>query len=262
VNISFRVDEDRMFYASAAKGFRAGGANRTFFSPTCIPQLAALGLTAPPGSFGSDSLWNYEVGAKSHWFGSRLRVNASVYQIDWTDVQQSVTLPCGLSFTDNVGAASSQGVELETQFSPVEGLTIGVSASYVDAKLEEDAPSLGGHVGDPLVQVPEWSWAATFDYAFPAWESVEAFVHADYRSVDRVSTSFNFANPAQYRAGYEIFNLRGGLAWEGGLQIAAFVDNVANEHAELQLFFDAGPGARRVVTNRPRTIGLELSKDF
>jgi iron complex outermembrane receptor protein len=48
--IQYQLDDERMVYVTAAKGFRSGGPNLNFVAGTTPPD------------FSSDSLWNYEVG--------------------------------------------------------------------------------------------------------------------------------------------------------------------------------------------------------
>ncbi len=76
-----------MVYASAAEGFRDGGINRPVPIPLCSPDLATLGLTQAPPSYKADSLWSYEVGAKSRALSNALSVSGSLFDIRWNNIQ-------------------------------------------------------------------------------------------------------------------------------------------------------------------------------
>ncbi len=64
---------------------------------------------------------------------------------------------------------------------------------------------------------------------------------------------------------YDLVGLRVGLV---GKQLSGFVfaDNVTNKHADLGInttgFSWTTPSVERVVTNRPRTIGLDIKYSF
>ncbi len=77
-----------------------------------------------PGQYCSDSLWSYELGSKNSFFDHTLAINASIFYIDWTNIQQNVYLPtCGEQFTANLGKAKSEGGDLEILYRPLTQLT-------------------------------------------------------------------------------------------------------------------------------------------
>jgi outer membrane receptor protein involved in Fe transport len=138
----YQLTNDHMVYATAAKGFRPGGAQD--LPGICAPDLAAIGLAPGLSSFNNDSLWNYEIGAKTKWLDGRLTANVSVYDMQWTDIQQLVRLPtCGFDITVNGAAARSRGSELQIAYAPVEGLTMTVSGGYEDVKITGVLPNSG-----------------------------------------------------------------------------------------------------------------------
>ncbi|TLY53936.1 MAG: TonB-dependent receptor, partial [Gammaproteobacteria bacterium] len=74
----------------------------------CVAALAAVNpniTLADTRSFRSDSLWNYELGAKTAWLDHRLTLNAAGFYIKWPNIQQAVLLQCGFQFIANAGAA-------------------------------------------------------------------------------------------------------------------------------------------------------------
>src|SRR5262249_46390624 len=91
--VSYDMAHGQMLYASASKGFRAGGVNEPVPANLCAADLAKLGLTSAPVGFNPDSVWSYEAGAKTDWLDNRLRVNAALYDIEWSDIQVPINLP-------------------------------------------------------------------------------------------------------------------------------------------------------------------------
>jgi iron complex outermembrane receptor protein len=97
----FKLSPDLMVYARLVSGYRPGGPNAT-----CV-------LFPVPCQFAPDQTRSYELGIKGETPDRRLSFDASMYDIDWKDIQLAVTLPSnGLLFYTNAGDAKSQGVEL------------------------------------------------------------------------------------------------------------------------------------------------------
>src|SRR6185295_16049608 len=118
VGVSYQMDENNMFYATVAKGFRPPGASQRV-PITCDIDVAdfgyvdANGKPRQPLEYKSDSVWSYELGAKNRLAGGRVAIDASIYQIKWKDIQTSLFLPtCFESFVANTGEAKSEGVDL------------------------------------------------------------------------------------------------------------------------------------------------------
>ena len=95
----FRISPELMVYARFASGYRPGGPN------------FAINYGAP-GAYKPDTTDNYEVGFKGDLFDGTLSLDASLYYIDWKDIQLSLRTPPPENYTylDNASRAKSQGV--------------------------------------------------------------------------------------------------------------------------------------------------------
>src|SRR6185437_9795434 len=120
-----KISPDLMVYARIASGYRAGG-----------PNNLAPGV---PLTFKPDSTRNYEIGTKGTTLDGILSFDASLYYIDWKDLQISEAVNV-TSFVGNGGRAKSQGVELSLESNPLSGLTLSGWVSWNDALLTEDLP--------------------------------------------------------------------------------------------------------------------------
>lgn len=119
----YQMNPDVLFYASVAKGAKAGGFN------AAAPTAAEL-------PFGPETNWTYEVGTKTDWLDKRLRVNLSVFKVDMKDIQitnPSPNAPAAF-ITANAGTGKSEGFELEVAAKATEHLQITASYSLADAK--------------------------------------------------------------------------------------------------------------------------------
>ncbi len=269
LRLEYRPADGYLMYATAAKGFRMGGAN--FPLPTNLPDCAAqvqavFGTPTLPSAFESDSLWSYELGAKTRWLNGRLTANAAVFQIDWKDTQVASGTLCNFSGAVlNVGAVESRGFEFELQAVPVRGVTLGVSASYIDAHVVERLQKPGAtrvfaEAGTPMPDIPEWSAAAIGEYEFPLSMSWQGFVRADYRY--QTSRRAGFLFPSE-KGSFGLGNLRIGTT-DDRWTVSLYVENVTDEHPSLSGVPAVATLAGRGVDNtlRPRTYGVGVAREF
>ncbi|MEI9850565.1 MAG: TonB-dependent receptor [Sphingomonas sp.] len=277
--LSYQASQDLMAYATAQRGFRAGGVNPPVPLARCAADLAAMG-GVPADGYAPDSLWSYEAGVKLQAFGHRLTTNAAVYQIDWTDIQQPVGLPgCGFGYTDNLGKARSRGFEFEAVARPVDGLSLTGRVGHTDATLAEDLlappnPTTGARavisrVGDKVVGIPGWTVSLSGEYRAPVGAAAELYIRGDYQWIGAVTRS-QPAGRVGYNAAifqgdaYDNASARVGLELDSGWELSAFVDNLLDEQPVIGVSTALSPATRtlRTTTLRPRTLGLALSRDF
>lgn len=110
-----------MLYLTFSRGFKAGG-------------LDIKGTDIQP--FDAELVDNTELGIKIDALDSRVRFNAAVYRMDYTDLQVTVAETAGLTpinYLTNVGEAVIQGVELELNWAPVDGAVFSLNTAYTDA---------------------------------------------------------------------------------------------------------------------------------
>lgn len=273
VNVSWQFDDYRMVYVQAARGFRLGGINQPIPDALCGGDLAAAGFTDPQPSFGSDNLWNYEIGAKTSWLDDRLRVNASGYLIDWEDPAYVVGFACGFSLIVNAGQFDIMGFELDAEAELADGLVSRLGVSYTDSELGEDVPLVNGFNGDATPYSPQFTASLSLDYDFPIallGGGYMGFVHGDVRWVDDRITRFpgdpkestgwgGLFNLSSYGEG----NLRAGV-YSDAWRLELYVMNLWDERPELSKRtwpYSEFPGTP-IVTLRPRTFGVQLSREF
>jgi len=251
INISYKATPDILVYAQAAQGFRVGGPNTT------IPPLGGV---SAPATFDSDSLWNYEVGFKSDFLGGKATLNASLFYIDWSDIQVTVTRPDGFSYVTNGDKAKSKGAEVELSLRPVGGLELGATLAYTDAYLAANSASGAGLKGDRIPAVPKWSYDIFGRYSFPLSDALSGYMQANIQHVGGSYNGFPSDVPApDLQHSYELANAKIGVE-TGDLDISLFVNNLFDKRAEL--FVDTTLGDQRINVNRPRTFGISASKRF
>jgi iron complex outermembrane receptor protein len=258
VNADYDITDDAMVYASVSEGFRPGGVNQV------------IGLAADLTPYSSDSLTNYEFGAKTSWFNRMLIVNAAIYQIDWKNMQVSGrTLNNAFSFISNAGAAKVKGAEIEVSATPVHGLLLNANASYNDAKLTEDQVNANvsstGRAGDRIQNIPKVQGAVSAQYTKDISEGMAAFIRGD---VNYVGSSYSELRPTNvYRMknpAYTLANLRIGVeANDAGWEASLFANNLFNATAITRITNSSTtPIGGSAVSAMPRTLGVAVTKRF
>lgn len=267
VLVEYDVSDDLLLYGSATQGFRVGGVNFPVSELLCGAELAELGVTNKDLlTYESDSLWSYELGMKSSWFGNRLTLNTAVFHIDWKDVLQENGLACGFSFVANAGKAESQGLEIELQAVPIDGLSVSIGLGLTNAEILEGSPLTGLSKGDRVQQVPKVTFNMAGEYTFPLISQWDGYIRADFAHYGNSLSSNNDAVTPRVRPAFDILDIRlGAIQYENNVDVSLFIKNATNEHANLSdahSYAAEKPGRPRLLTNRPRTVGLELRKSF
>ena len=255
-NASYEVNDDVMVYAQAAEGFRPGGANQV------------IGLPGALTPYASDSLVNYEIGAKTAWWDNRRPLNFEVYQIDWDNMQVSGRTANGaFSFISNAGAARVRGAEVEAFLNPMQGLQLQANASFSDAKLVEDQinPDVNapGRKGDRIPYIPKTTVGAAAQYTWPLSETLDGMARLDANYVGSSYSEFRPTNAFRQKIpSYTLANVRVGVeAKEWAAYV--YVNNITDELAYVTKSQSAiSAGTINGVTVRPRTVGLTVNKKF
>jgi outer membrane receptor protein involved in Fe transport len=256
--LNYEVNHDVSVYASATKGFRLGGQNNALTS-FCAADVAALGLSNVK-SYGADSLWSYEGGAKSRLLGGRVTVNASAFYIDWKNIQQSLRLStCGSVTTANAGNATSQGGEIELRAMLTDNLTLSASGAVTDAKITDAATGTGAVDGSHLLGVPDNNFSLGLDYQRPITDRVNGFASVNWSHTGKSYGSYSKTNTDYLRPEYDLVDASLGVSFDK-VELSLFAKNLLDEDKLIQkpsvLFITQG------LPLRPRTVGLNLKASF
>lgn len=203
--LEYDLTPNRILYANAAQGFRAGGVNPQVSQAICQIGLDQLGITAAtiPASYNSDKVWSYEVGGKFRLLDNKLQLNAAGYLIDWSGVQTTVAITgCGQSFVINGGRARSQGFDFQAQYRPIQPLTLELNLGYDDAHYVDPVkgppPVKAGatalplfNAGDPI-GVPPWQISGSVQWDFSVMGKYDAYVRADDQFVGAYTNGASF----------------------------------------------------------------------
>jgi len=241
--LNYQADRNNLLYASVAKGYRVGGVNPE------LPDFCSAGLPGPtPRQYRSDSLWNYEIGAKDMLWEGRLQINSSLYYYKWKNIQQDVLLLCGLPFTDNLGNVTGKGGDIDVQVRPVDGLTLGLSVAYTDAVYDGTVSlsNLGESInlvtqGDHLPASP-WNISASGEYAVH-WGDRRPYLRVDYQFSSDQNSLIPLNDPGNHPNSdptvpgareFRLLTVRAGVRWDA-FDVSLFVHNALDFHDPLSI---------------------------
>lgn len=238
--LSWKLTLDRDFsanllgYATVSTGYKQGA----------ITGRDASGIkTVEP-----ETNTNYELGGRARLLDDRLKLNLTLFWMDYVDLQVNTAEVVGGApqpVLTNVGEALSRGVELEYvwQITPLD--RIDGYVTYLDAKIEKwpNAPdNLRGSAfmfdaaGQELPNSPEYTFRIAYSHIFDlgAWGELTPTI-ATYYSDDFFIQHTN--GPQDYNDSYwrsDVFLRYSTLAERFTLE--AFVNNIEDEHIKRSSF--------------------------
>lgn len=287
ISPQYKFTDDVMVYARVATGYQPGG-----------PNVALVGI---PPQVDSSMLDSYEIGLKSQFADRRITLDVSAFRIDWEDIQVATSFN-GIGGLVNGGEATSEGLELSSQFRVTDALMLGLNAAYTDASIKNDfEPTViaqadedgnrlydvilwTGLAGDRMPYSPKLSWTATAEYAFSTAGGLNGQVGAALRWVgkrlndttelqrvtapddpDTLLLPDEISVPLELDS-YRALDLYAGIG-KGNWELRAYANNVTGEKAwsTLAPMDGALSGARSHLVGvpiQPRTFGLEIDFRF
>lgn len=260
VALAWHPSDELTIYGVRSNGFRLGGTNNRGIGASVIPE-----------EFESDELTNWEAGVKAQLAGGRATFNASVFFMEWENLQVAGQDTTGaFGFIGNAGTAEVQGIELELNAALTANITVTGQITYLDkAELTEDQVSTTfqsqGKKGDQLPRIPEVTAAFTaqYNYQLPVagWDG-SFRVEGSFTDSSFTALSANDATN-RFQDDYSIYNARATFRNEAmDLDLGLFIENIFNKDGDVFIDGQGGGQPTAKVTNRPLTVGVRITKGF
>ena len=250
VAVTFRASPQVMFYGAVNRGYKAGG-----FNPVAPPSSEA---------YGEEHAWHVEGGVKGSMADGKVALSASVFSIDWDELQLNVPVPFappGTFYISNVGGATSRGVEFDVMGRPHADVDLYASVGTTSAHFASGTTSGGVDISDNRIQfTPDYTASLGAQYSRevkPTWR-----VYGRMDVVFTGSFEYDDANTARQDA-YTLTNFRGGV--RGKLVFAeAWVKNAFDtRYVPLAIPYPGFAQSGFVgEPARPRTFGVSLGVGF
>lgn len=161
VKLDWQMNDDIMLYISYAEGFKSGGFDMRGNAAT-NPNVAQ--------GYDPEIVETIEAGIKSQLLNDRLRLNFTIFDMNYTDMQLTVQTaqPAPVFFSSdvvNAGTAEIQGAELEALLQVTSGVSTSLSIGHMNAELTK-VLSGGVDVSDSweMLNAPDWTGQVGVNY--------------------------------------------------------------------------------------------------
>ncbi|POA44320.1 TonB-dependent receptor [Pseudomonas sp. MPR-ANC1] len=270
LNLSYRITDDVLGYATLSHGEKSGGVNLAVGS---APVAGADSLL-----IGTERANNAELGFKSTLWDHRLQLNANVF---WTQVNAYQTNAYDaenrVQYLTNAGSVRSRGVEFESTVIPLRGLTLNFNGSYNDVSYlsYKDAPcppevsqapgapascDLSGH---QVVGASKWIGNANGEYKWNLDNGFEPYVTASYAFRSKAVGTVEDSDYGQIPS-YAVVNFSTGLRGDfnqGQWDVSLWLKN-AFDKTYYTTLWTGGNGGYEGLLGTPRTLGVTGRYDF
>jgi iron complex outermembrane receptor protein len=220
VTLSWKPDSDTTVYASASRGFKAGGFNGRANSLNDL-TLVVNGVNTIVSSFKPETVWTYETGYKAQFAGGRVYVSLTAFLSDFRNFQARVgggVTPGGTGVFPvlNAGRMRMYGLEGEAVLRATSRWNIRTSFGLLDAQYREfndgrrvppsafSCNPTGAAITCEPAFAPPLTAALSTDYAAPL-ASGKLIFGADWRYVDSHFLSVD-NRPGLREPGYSLVN--------------------------------------------------------
>ena len=170
-SINWQPNDDMLFFLTYSEGYRPATQNRNA-GQLARNQQGVFQNYVVPAMAVTDDLRSYEVGVKGDFPASYLRLNATLYRNEITNLQLSRFDPSNVAFlffVENVGDAEATGFDVDLQWAPTVSLTISSAFSVLNTELTRLNPQLNGiavPVGSELPLSPKFAGNVRARYDF------------------------------------------------------------------------------------------------
>ncbi|MFP5374084.1 MAG: TonB-dependent receptor [Gammaproteobacteria bacterium] len=226
---AYRFNESIMGYASAARGYKAGGFNLDRVQSANGLSSAGQGIVpVNDTSFPGEFVDSFELGAKTTWLGGNLLLNATAFHQTYEDFQLNSFL--GTSFVvRSIPEVVSQGIDTEFMWQPaaVPGLMLQGGLMYADTRYGDSIP--GGDFVEPTGALyklpgsrvsfaPYWSGSMAATYEWDVGNNLLARFNVSGKYMSDYNTGSDL-DVEKEQKGFSVVNARVGFgardrSWE------------------------------------------------
>ena len=255
VTLSWRPNDDHLWYVTWSEGFRTGLLNR----PGGAYQ--AQNDYTVPFEVKSDELINMELGWKLDMLNNTLRFNGSVFFLDISDLQTTIfdTSIVNLFFSDNAADAEVMGLEGDITWAPTGNLTMGAAFSFLDTEITDTlTPSTDVQEGLELAYAPEFQGNVWMRYEWTMGNGWMAHVMPSIAHSAKSYSDIITINRMDVPS-WTMANVTAGVSTDKWM-VEAFVTNLTDEQVVTGANYVND--RERLALAPPTTLGVRVSFDF
>lgn len=266
VTLNYQANRDFLAYASLSRGFKSGG----------FPGGLVLSNEGAE-KYDSETINGYEFGVKSDLLDRRLRLNASAFYYDYSNLQGSARVPAQGGVTldrfQNIGDAEVYGFDLELTYLLSDNWLVQAMVGHAEGEITDSAatqlsPLTGEEFaleGKELNYKPDFSANLLVRHDFELSSGYGGFAQVmyDWRSSQNFTYIGNLAEQTVFTEGaYGKVNLQVGFSkFDSNWQFSLFVKNLTDTEYRTNARADDLGGAYEIY-GAPRTWGIKANYQF
>ncbi|MEM1106956.1 MAG: TonB-dependent receptor [Pseudomonadota bacterium] len=230
--------------------------------------LAVPNLTTGTRFAGPEEAEVIEIGVKASF--DTFAFNLALFDQTIEGFQSNVFTGTGFALA-NAGEQSTQGLEIDATWSPIEGLTLGFAGTFLDPIYDSfEGAAEGDITGTVPSGIAETALSTSALYEWPATSALDAFVRADWQ-YESDSAFFDGGPTADNNIlfddafGRDVNNVNAsaGITTEGGLGVTVWGRNIFNHERVTTAFPSVAQGGSiSGYPNQPATYGVTVRKAF
>ena len=268
---AFDATDNINVYASAGTGFKSTSWNLSRDSrpfPEDQAALEAAGLDQNNQTYGTrfaepEESTVYEMGLKASF--PTLAVNVAIFDQTIENFQSNIFTGTGFVL-GNAEEQSTQGVELDATWTPIDPLTLTFAGTFMDPVYDSYAnSSVGDLSGEQPSGIHETSISTSATYTKDFANGMTGYIRADYLYESEVQVVDAAEGDPLADVMREVNTVNGaiGLILPNGLEARLWGRNILDD----EYFLSAFPGVIQdgtvnAYTNAPATYGISLKKTF
>jgi outer membrane receptor protein involved in Fe transport len=278
INVDYTPTEDDLVYFSITTGYRAGGFNLGFNSPTPV--------------YDKETVTAYEIGYKGQMFDGTMQVNASAYLYDYEGIALQFQESGGIfgegTSVTNGPDVQTIGFETDVLWLATDNITLGFNYSYTEATYQDGAgdkliidntnPLAPEGIytpeersididGESVPRIPKHKWTVWAEYAQSLGDNGKILYMTSLNYTDEfiAFATPRVESPLTVLPDYYRWDAR--VTWNSATEqwgVSAFVNNITNDVGIRQVNVENAAQNYRysVEPTNPRMWGVEVQYKF
>ncbi|QNQ10601.1 TonB-dependent receptor [Sphingomonas alpina] len=272
LGVNFKVNSALMVFGKYVRGNKSAGFNLLPYNSSNPDSGVASAIALGAGqTVKGEKADDVEAGIKSEWFDRHLLINVTAFLTKVQNYQANQAVGVGntaLKFLANVGSLTSQGVEVEGEAWPLEGLHLKGFVAYNDAVYSSFRNSVcPGQstaltcdlTGRQVAWAPKWTTDLTADYTHAISSDVTGYALVDINWRSKQNTTITL-DPSAEIQGYALTSFRAGVQLlDRKLDLQLWVENAFNKSYYINLLgYTKSTGIIQGYPGNPRTFGATV----
>ncbi len=272
--LQYQAESGAFYYGLVSRGYKAGGFNLD------------ESISAAEREFDTETMLNYELGAKQSLLDDRLQLQVALFFQDRDDIQSKQSIvrsiatgetggqcPCSFTdFTDNATSGSNRGLEVELGFQATDRLNLTAVLGLLDTEFDEflsfDHVNADRDNGVPFnLQGREQAHAPGYQWVLgAAWQLAPRWLLSG--SIEAKDDFFFSERHEERSDAYELLNLEVSYLAENW-RVSVYGKNLTDELVKTRGFGSFGNDPRKFYETEPynqfaapRVVGVKGEFEF